>query len=77
MREKISDPKFDYILLCAKICGSAHYNMQMKIVVVEEKEYKEWLATQKPYYTVETAKQITEAEVARMKADEAKKLAMN
>jgi cytochrome c oxidase subunit II len=77
MREKISDPKFDYILLCAKICGSAHYNMQMKIVVVEEKEYKEWLATQKPYYTEETAKQITEAEVARMNAEEAKKLALN
>lgn len=77
MREKINDPKFDYILLCAKICGSAHYNMQMKIVVVEEKEYKEWLATQKPYYTEETAKQITEAEVARMKAEEEKKLALN
>lgn len=77
MREKTNDPKFDYILLCAKICGSAHYNMQMKIVVVEEKEYKEWLAQQKPYYTEETAKQITEAEVARMKAEESKKLALN
>ncbi len=77
MREKVNDPKFDYILLCAKICGSAHYNMQMKIVVVEEKEYKEWLAQQKPYYTEETAKQITEAEVARMKAEESKKLALN
>lgn len=77
MREKVNDPKFDYILLCAKICGSAHYNMQMKIVVVEEKEYKEWLATQKPYYTEETAKQITEAEVARMKAEEERKLALN
>lgn len=77
MREKVNDPKFDYILLCAKICGSAHYNMQMKIVVVEEKEYNEWLAQQKPYYTEETAKQITEAEVARMKAEEEKKLAMN
>ncbi len=77
MREKVNDPKFDYILLCAKICGSAHYNMQMKIVVVEEKEYNEWLAQQKPYYTEETAKQITEAEVARMKAEESKKLALN
>lgn len=77
MREKVGDPKFDYILLCAKICGSAHYNMQMKIVVVSDKEYKEWLAQQKPYYTEETAKQITEAEVARMKAEEEKKLALN
>lgn len=28
--------EFDYILLCNKICGSSHYNMQMKIVVDEE-----------------------------------------
>ncbi len=76
MRENTNDPKFDYILLCAKICGSAHYNMQVKIVVVEDAEYKQWLATQAPYYNEETAKQITEAETARMKADEAR-LAMN
>jgi len=77
MRTKTNDPKFDYILLCAKICGSAHYNMQMKIVVVDDKQYAAWLATQKPYYTEETAKQITEAEIARMNAEEAKKLALN
>lgn len=76
MRENTNDPKFDYLLLCAKICGSAHYNMQVKIVVVEDAEYKKWLATQVPYYNEETAKQITEAETARMKADEAR-LAMN
>jgi cytochrome c oxidase subunit 2 len=76
MRENTNDAKFDYLLLCAKICGSAHYNMQVKIVVVEDAEYKKWLATQVPYYNEETAKQITEAETARMKADEAR-LAMN
>ncbi len=76
MRENTNDPKFDYLLLCAKICGSAHYNMQVKIVVVDDAEYKKWLATQVPYYNEETAKQITEAETARMKADEAR-LAMN
>ncbi|MDZ7848811.1 MAG: hypothetical protein U5L96_19930 [Owenweeksia sp.] len=26
------DPyQFDYILMCNKICGSAHYNMKMKV----------------------------------------------
>ncbi len=40
---------FDYLLLCNKICGKSHYNMQMKIVVQEEEEYKEWLATQKKF----------------------------
>ena len=35
---------FDYLLLCNKICGKAHYNMQMKIVVDTPEEYKAWLA---------------------------------
>jgi len=38
---------YDYILLCNKICGSAHYNMQMNIVVETEAEYQKWLAEQK------------------------------
>jgi len=38
--------EFDYMLLCNKICGSNHYNMQMKIVVETEEEYKAWLAEQ-------------------------------
>ncbi|MDO6674273.1 cytochrome c oxidase subunit II [Tenacibaculum sp. 1B UA] len=42
------DPyEFDYLLLCNKICGASHYNMQMKITVVEEEEYNKWLSEQK------------------------------
>jgi cytochrome c oxidase subunit 2 len=37
---------FDYLLLCNKICGASHYNMQMKIIVVEEDEFDEWLSAQ-------------------------------
>ncbi len=37
---------FDYLLLCNKICGASHYNMQMKITVVEDAEYQKWLAEQ-------------------------------
>lgn len=37
---------FDYYLLCNKICGQAHYNMQMKIVVESEEEYEAWLKEQ-------------------------------
>ncbi len=40
--------EFDYTLLCNKICGSSHYNMQMNIVVDTEKDYKEWISKQKP-----------------------------
>jgi cytochrome c oxidase subunit 2 len=36
---------FDYLLLCNKICGASHYNMQMKIVVDTPEDYKKWLAT--------------------------------
>ncbi|WP_047788302.1 cytochrome c oxidase subunit II [Tenacibaculum mesophilum] len=47
-RAKGEDPyEFDYVLLCNKICGQSHYNMQMKITVVEEDEYNKWLSEQK------------------------------
>jgi cytochrome c oxidase subunit 2 len=34
---------FDYLLLCNKICGASHYNMQLKIVVEDESNFKKWL----------------------------------
>ena len=46
MRKKVNNPNFDYVLLCNKICGAGHYNMQMKIVVESEADYNKWLATQ-------------------------------
>ncbi|MBK5210412.1 MAG: cytochrome c oxidase subunit II [Flavobacteriaceae bacterium] len=46
--EKGEDPyEFDYLLLCNKICGASHYNMQMKIIVEEEAAFNSWLSTQK------------------------------
>jgi len=38
---------FDYLLLCNKICGASHYNMQLKIIVESEADYKKWLREQK------------------------------
>ncbi|HZW77340.1 MAG TPA: cytochrome c oxidase subunit II [Flavobacteriaceae bacterium] len=38
--------EFDYLLLCNKICGVSHYNMQMKIVVESEEDFRSWLAEQ-------------------------------
>jgi cytochrome c oxidase subunit II len=38
------DPyQFDYLLLCNKICGASHYNMQFKIVVDTPQDFKQWL----------------------------------
>jgi cytochrome c oxidase subunit II len=53
MRKKLNNDKFDYVLVCNKICGASHYNMQMKVVVEEEKEYNEWLKAQKTFVTKE------------------------
>lgn len=49
MREKLGNDKFNYVLLCNKICGAAHYNMQMDIIVETEEEYNAWMAEQKTW----------------------------
>ncbi len=41
--------EFDYYLLCNKICGASHYNMQMKIIVETQEEYDAWMATQETF----------------------------
>ena len=38
---------FEYVLLCNKICGSAHFNMQMKFIVESEEDYNKWISSQK------------------------------
>ncbi|MCB4799874.1 cytochrome c oxidase subunit II [Neotamlana laminarinivorans] len=41
--------EFDYLLLCNKICGTSHYNMQMKIIVETQEEYDAWIKEQKEF----------------------------
>ena len=43
-----ADGNDDITWLCNKICGSNHFNMQMKIIVETEEEYDAWLAEQAP-----------------------------
>jgi cytochrome c oxidase subunit 2 len=38
--------EFDFLLLCNKICGTNHYNMQMKIIVESQEDFDLWLAAQ-------------------------------
>lgn len=48
--EEPLDPyEFDYMLLCNKICGASHYNMQMKIIVESEEDFNAWYAEQKTF----------------------------
>ncbi len=42
MRKKMNDPKYNFILMCNKICGGAHYKMKMMVVVLNKKEYSNW-----------------------------------
>jgi|TARA_B110000046_G_scaffold155529_1_gene165888 cytochrome c oxidase subunit 2 len=37
---------FEFLLLCNKICGSNHFNMQMNIVVETVEEFNAWVAKQ-------------------------------
>jgi cytochrome c oxidase subunit 2 len=48
MRAKLGNSNFNYEMLCSQLCGSAHYNMRMVIVVESEEKYKKWLASQQP-----------------------------
>ena len=34
---------FNYVLMCNKICGGAHYQMKMMVVVLEEAQYNAWM----------------------------------
>lgn len=43
--------EFNYVLLCNKICGNSHYNMQMTIVVDTQEDYNKWLSKQKPFFS--------------------------
>ena len=61
---------FDFLLLCNKICGASHYNMQMKIVVDTPEDYKKWLKEKK---TVVAAVKADALEAAQSKDADAKK----
>jgi cytochrome c oxidase subunit 2 len=50
--ESLEPYQFDYLLLCAKICGTSHYNMQMKIVVESEKDYNKWISTKEAFSSI-------------------------
>jgi cytochrome c oxidase subunit 2 len=50
--EALEPYAFDYLLLCNKICGASHYNMQMKIIVETPEEFEKWIANQQTFAQV-------------------------
>jgi cytochrome c oxidase subunit II len=63
MKQKLNNPDFEYVLLCNKICGAAHYNMQMTVIVDTEEDYLKWLASQKPMFAIQESTQQPDAAV--------------
>jgi cytochrome c oxidase subunit II len=53
MRMVMDDPEFNYILLCNKVCGAAHFNMQMKVIVDTPEQYEAWIKKQKTFFVAE------------------------
>lgn len=60
MRAKLDNPDFNYVLMCNKVCGAAHYNMQMDVIVDSPEDYKIWLDEQKPFIAETITKEQVE-----------------
>jgi cytochrome c oxidase subunit 2 len=75
VRIERNNPEYDYVLLCAKICGAGHYNMQAKVRVVSEAEYATWIAKQALYYNDDVKKELQLVE--KKATDENNNIALN
>jgi cytochrome c oxidase subunit 2 len=63
---------FDYLLLCNKICGASHYNMQMKVVVDTPEDFKKWLSDKPTLVQEVKAANTPKPEAAGLGADTTK-----
>jgi cytochrome c oxidase subunit 2 len=50
--------------LCNKVCGAAHFNMEMKIVIETQEQYDAWLKEQKEYLVKEEVEEAPATEQA-------------
>jgi cytochrome c oxidase subunit II len=48
-------------VLCAELCGAAHYQMRAKVIVEEESEYHAWLDQQKTFAELSGRSVVTRA----------------
>lgn len=48
-------------VLCAELCGAAHYQMRAKVIVDEEREYHAWLEQQKTFAELSGRSDVTRA----------------
>lgn len=64
MRTILDDPDFNYVLLCNKVCGAAHFNMKMDVIIESREEYDAWLEQQDAFLVDEGAPSAPENEPA-------------
>lgn len=60
MRDRMDDQNYDFVMLCNKICGTGHYNMQKRIRVVSDEEYEQWLSEQIYFFNEDIQKEFAE-----------------
>lgn len=60
MRDRMDDQSYDFVMLCNKICGNGHHNMQKRVRVVTDEEYEEWLTTQTFFFNEDVQKEFAE-----------------
>lgn len=60
MRKRMNNEKFNFILMCNKICGGSHYKMKLLVVVLPKNKYDRW-------YNVVSGKGTTEEEKGKSK----------
>ncbi len=49
MKKIMKNPAFNYVLMCNKICGGAHYKMKMIVVVDTPAEFNKWMKTKQNF----------------------------
>ena len=64
MRTILDDPDFNYVLLCNKVCGAAHFNMKMDVIIESREEYDAWLEQQDAFLVDEAVPSAPENEPA-------------
>ena len=58
MKMITGNPRFEYVLLCNKICGVAHFNMKMNVVIESPEAFKRWYKKQQYVFAKEEAQPV-------------------
>ncbi|MBI2257314.1 MAG: cytochrome c oxidase subunit II [Flavobacteriia bacterium] len=77
MRKKMNNKDFNYVLLCNKICGGAHYKMKMIVKVDTKKEYSAWLKSKESFKDQFMKKNIVPTDTLQNIPADTLKLVMN